>query len=481
MKLIISPLTWVVLLSMMITSCLPSDEEDGLVANNDAAMATFALGGLKCIQHTTTSSGADSVYATTIAGSQYKMYIDQLQGLIYNADSLPCGTDVSKVVVSATSKNGGTIGIKNTEDDKVETFVTTDSIDFTQPRKFIVTSQDGTYKRVYTVMLNVHKEQADSFQWKKMGVAAQLSSLKGMKMVVAANRIWVLGSDGIQTQVYCTSATQPDNWETKGTFSADAYKNLVVCHNKPFILDNGTLWKIDANDTSWEIAEYSSNGACPMKQLVGSDGVKVFGVDESGKLYASNGAENSCNDFTEEELGGEEAAFFPTDDFNGVPLPVSTNNEFTRLVVIGNRSIDQYPSDATAMVWQKLSDYGDFAENQPWQCLSEEARTSFQLPRLTNLTAFQYDGGMLAFGGDGIGGSTHKAFGNLYVSVDGGLSWQTEKRFSLPEDFASSKTVFAATSDSQHYIWIICGDNGQIWRGRLNRLGWKQNPKTFTE
>ena len=91
MKLIISPLTWVVLLSMMIISCLPSDEEDGLVANNDAAMATFALGGLKCIQHTTTSSGADSVYATTIAGSQYKMYIDQLQGLIYNRRQQGCG------------------------------------------------------------------------------------------------------------------------------------------------------------------------------------------------------------------------------------------------------------------------------------------------------------------------------------------------------------------------------------------------------
>ena len=31
-----------------------------------------------------------------------------------------------------------------------------------------------------------------------------------------------------------------------------------------------------------------------------------------------------------------------------------------------------------------------------------------------------------------------------------------------------------------HFVWLFCGGSGQIWRGRLNRMGWTENQTSFT-
>jgi hypothetical protein len=33
--------------------------------------------------------------------------------------------------------------------------------------------------------------------------------------------------------------------------------------------------------------------------------------------------------------------------------------------------------------------------------------------------------------------------------------------------------VIAAAADDSNYLWVVLGGSGQIWRGRLNRLGWE--------
>ena len=36
-----------------------------------------------------------------------------------------------------------------------------------------------------------------------------------------------------------------------------------------------------------------------------------------------------------------------------------------------------------------------------------------------------------------------------------------------------------AAVDDEHYVWIIAGGTGEVWRLRINRLGWKQQDTRF--
>jgi hypothetical protein len=40
-------------------------------------------------------------------------------------------------------------------------------------------------------------------------------------------------------------------------------------------------------------------------------------------------------------------------------------------------------------------------------------------------------------------------------------------------------TAVSAFSDKDNFIWLICSGTGEVWRGRLNRLGWKDVPTSF--
>lgn len=98
--------------------------------------------------------------------------IDQDKNLIYNADSLPKGTDVSHLTVSVTFPTAvgkAVFKVKESawmENKEVEySSETTDSIDFTKPVELQVTSQDGKLIRTYEVHVNVHNVQSDSLFW----------------------------------------------------------------------------------------------------------------------------------------------------------------------------------------------------------------------------------------------------------------------------------------------------------------------------
>ncbi len=73
------------------------------------------------------------------------------------------------------------------------------------------------------------------------------------------------------------------------------------------------------------------------------------------------------------------------------------------------------------------------------------------------------------------------SFASLYESLDGGIAWRTRSYLPLPNGLNSTDGVFAVASDTDNYLWIVCGGSGQVWRGRLNRLGWKNEQTSFTK
>ncbi len=146
-----------------VTSCLSGGDDTTLY--DDAAITSFSVETLKRTIHTTSSKGTDSTYTATYSALAYPFSIDQIGHRIFNADSLPLGTDVAHVVCAISSYNNGTILIRDVASDTLRYYVSTDSIDFTTPRRFVVLSNDGSGKTEYDVSVNVFQEDPDKFVW----------------------------------------------------------------------------------------------------------------------------------------------------------------------------------------------------------------------------------------------------------------------------------------------------------------------------
>jgi hypothetical protein len=153
---------WIVA-TCLTTSCLSNSNEVTLY--DDMAVTSFTLGTLNRYLHTTSDSGTDSVYKTTFAGSSYVMYIDQVGRKIFNRDSLPVGTDISRVICTIITRNNGVALLKSMTSDSLSYYNSTDSIDFSKPRILRVYSSDGMGFSDYEVTLNVRKVEAGTFHW----------------------------------------------------------------------------------------------------------------------------------------------------------------------------------------------------------------------------------------------------------------------------------------------------------------------------
>ena len=151
----------------MMTSCLKSDDTSEIIYNNDTAITAFSLTTVNRYIHTTSSSGADSVYKKALS-TPVSFNIDQYNQTVYNTDSLLNDCDLKHVLISVSTKNSGVAVIKSLTSDTLTTILSTDSLDFTQPREVRVYAQDGKSYRAYKVTMNKHQVATDKILWEKM-------------------------------------------------------------------------------------------------------------------------------------------------------------------------------------------------------------------------------------------------------------------------------------------------------------------------
>ena len=134
-------------------SCLSGSEEATLYS--DAAITSFSLGTLNRYVESVTDEGKDTIVTSTVTGSSYTFHIDQVNHRIYNTDSLPYGTDVKHVLVYLSTYNNSVALIQSIErEDSLWYYSSTDSIDFSQPRKFIVWSSNGEGTSKYHIWVS---------------------------------------------------------------------------------------------------------------------------------------------------------------------------------------------------------------------------------------------------------------------------------------------------------------------------------------
>ena len=457
--------------TFLLASCLSDDNDNNFVYYDDTAITSFSLGTVNQYLHTLSSEGEDSVYKVEITSSNYKFYIDQLKREIYNPDSLPAGTDAAHVICNVGSKNSGIVVIKNVDSDTLSYYSSSDSVDFTQPREFRVYSVGGAYYRAYKVSVNVHKEDPDSFRWNALPVEPRFTAMSGMKAVTLNGKVMLFGSNGTATTALTTDAAGTWTALTAATqLDADAYKSVIVKDNMLYTLSNGTVMT-SADGTAW-----TAVAASDIRQLLGAGTSKMYAMDAAGRPVSSvdNGAT-----WTADNIVGDEAKL-PVHNAGLATFALNTDKSSERIIIAGNPADDAFTADSVAFVWSKIEEYAPGSEQHSWIECNEE--NSYQLPRLSDLKMTRYGDVLIAMGGTALGTCKEKAFGKIYVSQDNGLTWHTDDSYVMPEGFTNgTSNTFAITVDDENCLWIICGGNGQVWRGRLNKLGWADNQTSFTK
>lgn len=191
-------------------SCNSSDTEEyeEYVLPSDVAITSFTISANDDLLE-----NLDSVYFT----------IDLENRRIFNADSLPKGTDVSRLVVNITYPLVQSIKLKVTggkvmEDEEIDYYQqSTDSIDFTGNVALELVSADGSTTATYDIKVNVHQMDPDSLYWNSTSRRdlPALNSPLAQKTVMMADKLFCLIKEASQYVISSTSDIENDDWTTE--------------------------------------------------------------------------------------------------------------------------------------------------------------------------------------------------------------------------------------------------------------------------
>lgn len=211
--------------------------------------------------------------------------IDLVNARIFNADSLPKGTDVRKLVINigTASASGCDLTFRKlgTQRDTTISYIKSpgDSINFADgPVKLTVTSYNGQSKREYTINVNVHQVETDTLFWAESAKAAlpgSISAPTSQKTVEFGGKIYCMTSDG---SAACVSVSENPfdnrNWEAKSaSLPAGAdIKSFTASSEAMYILDgNGNLY------SSTDALTWTSTGS-RMDYIYGGYSASILGA-----------------------------------------------------------------------------------------------------------------------------------------------------------------------------------------------------------
>lgn len=434
--------------------------------------------------------------------------IDLNKGVIFNADSLPIGTDITKLQATigyVSSASEVTLiqsgGVSTGEIDYKSN--PSDTIDFSGKVVLKIVAEDKTTTRSYDVKVNVHTTQPDSLVWDRLAVTpmpSRLGNPKEQKTVMYHDTSYsfITESDGSYTLAVATDLIEGE-WDKK-TPTVDFEPNvrsLCATSDCLYVLDkNGVLYS-SADGLTW------TNTGAVWTSIIGAYDTAVLGMrSESGKLMHTSWPA---------EAGYAETAVstdFPVKGFSDFVL---YSNRWTTLPIgflVGGRLADGSLSDKT---------WGFDGNN--WVVLSEgmtpptagSAVVPYFVYRKTNSAFVQTEFSVwMLIGGETSGDAMND---EIYVSYDNGVNWyKADTQMQLPDYFPALKSFDALmvewpkTADLEDnwismaskplrgparikyevedyevywdcpYIYIFGGHdyygafNDEIWRGVLNRL-----------
>ena len=390
-----------ILLAMLVASCNKKDEPE---TYTDSEYSTYST--------TSTLVSAFSLQANTkiISGlDSVSFAIDQDKGEIYNADSLPCGTRVTALLVNVTCAStiasakfivkNGTVQNDTTIDYKTSS---TDSIDFSGDVTLRVTSYDGQHTRDYKVKVNVHQQEPDVIVWnenRRRDLPNVSSTLKASKTVTRDDEFLCLVNDN-GTYVLSTAGDP-----MAGTWNKTVLAFPFVPNVSSFAATTDALYILDETGELYSSGDMGANWAhCGVawNTIIGAYNDRVLGVRNDGTSWVH-------------DEYPQRAGFVPTKIDDNFPV-----SGMSQLVMASN----------------------EWTANQQAMCVGGVLATG----DLTN-AVWGYDGeqwGLISFGGDVLPAMSDASLFRYYT-------------------FTQSST---SATPVQYVTWMVVG--GKLASGRLN-------------
>lgn len=442
----------------MLVSCLENEE---IELGSNAYILSFSINDIKTEVPSKTDDGKDTTLVSTVYGDYYTFAIDHVAGEVYNVDSLPKGTDVTRVTVNVTFDAGYAYYYQGEE---AKYFSSEDSIDFSSPVRFTVYAADGEGSRNYLVRLNVHQADADSLKWTRMeGNNFHGGRMTAEKLVQLRDHLLVFGEmDGVPTVM--GSKLEDDftyskkEWPLRGLHEQARvdYASIVAHENAVYLLADGKLyssiagvdWTAEAKDRTFTAMLGVADG-----KLYLSQAGTIVACDPH-EWSTTNRVDTLTHDW--EVVQQVDERLLPVNP-SVVAVPLRTNADIVRTTLIG------LPRDAASnhvSIWSKLT------TNSTWTYYNPIAGNAQACPQLARLTVIGYDGQLHAFGGASHDG-TVAPFEAIYTSVDGGITWWKQSgKIGFPDELKGYNEPFACVVDTAGRIWLQCSD-GRLFKSSV--------------
>lgn len=442
--------------TLLFSSCLGSDDPVEYEIAKNCQISSFVM-----------NHDSIATLATT------KFTIDQLNGRIFNQDSLPYGTKVDKVVVTAKYAFELSVGMVQVIQEAVGDTINwngKDSLDYSKPVKFIVTAYDGFTKKIYDTRLNVHQVVPDSMVW-----SLDNSSLPGtsvaMRKVIPfvedkSEQYFMYTQEADGYHLYTASPSALNSWDVrtlaglpKETVKLDQiteYENQLyvpTTDQKLYSSKDGLNWAALENTPS----VISLLGAVHEETTAKKpSALAVVASVEGGNRFASMDKDGVWKE------GSEISADFPVSGFS----PLSYNVMYReRLMLAGGKTVG---GKVVSTVWSTM-------DGLDWVSLISDAKFGAR----QGASVAHYDSTFFMVGGYDDKGVALK---DIYRSRDNGLTWiVSDTLVVMPEAYKAKAFSSMLVDNKTNYIYLFGGkekqntnDSGELWRGRINRLGFKK-------
>lgn len=271
-----SKLSHILTLAAVAALALPacnSDYEPDVDTSKDVQVTAFSLNNdSKVAEH------LDSVYFS----------IDLVNARIFNADSLPYGTNVSRLIPNITFGSVSGAELIVTRPGKADTVYNylanpSDSIDFSNgPVSLRLTSSSGTNSRTYTINVNVHQVKADSLQWTRLGDRPANRGAKQARTVECNGEFYSLTLDGTNLYLICQelpgSAYTDRMPVTLSGTGTPQLSSFTATNDALFVLDtDGNLITSAPDDNHWVLTGQK------WYSIIGNYGNEVIGTSRDAQ------------------------------------------------------------------------------------------------------------------------------------------------------------------------------------------------------
>lgn len=457
--------------SLTMSSCLGEPEE--IILSTKTLMTSCSLGSdikayTSCLVKNDKGELVEVKDTTTYSASDYPFIIDQLNNMVYTKDSLPVGSDISKMPITITSAGAyATRLVKDSNGNEVDTvWTSTDSLNLNNPVRIKIYASDEITTRIYTIKVNVHKVDPESLTWNRVNGSFSGGKVTGLqRSIILGNNIITYSKVNNETKAYITDFTsaQPvsreesvnissePNIESVHTFNGVAF--MTTADGKMLNSNDGINWTEHTSDKNIKTIVGNitvSKNENRMIVIAEENGKKVFRILKKDGHWTDNTADVPDD--------------FPVDNFCGFENKLSTSSNY-RLNIMGREADNYEENDTTSFAW---------FTNDGMKWTKMLGSSVYNLPKLTIPTYLYYDNSTIAFGF-----GPKEKFNNIFSSVEYGLVWKPNtSKVMLPYDF-EDREYYSAVVTPDNYIWIFWSKTGssgdEVWRGRINKLGFTKN------